>query len=100
MDFLESIDVKARAKLLARIEAIEIHGIEIATRMQWVKKLEYNLFEIRVQLSGNQYRSLYFQSTGNQYVITHGFSKKTQKTPKQEIIHARHMRDTWQGNPQ
>ena len=26
------------------------------------------------------------------YIITHGFTKKTQKTPKSEIIHAKQIR--------
>ena len=26
------------------------------------------------------------------YIITHGFTKKTQKTPKREIIHAKQIR--------
>ena len=28
----------------------------------------------------------------NRYIITHGFTKKTQKTPKREIIHAKQIR--------
>lgn len=96
-DFLDGISSKARAKLLARIAAIEEYGVTFAATMLWVKKLEHNLYEIRVEYTGNQYRSLYFQVQGNHYMITHGFSKKTQKTPEQEKIHARHIRDRWIG---
>ena len=94
-DFLDAIDSKARAKLLARIKEIETHGLDVATRLLWVKKLEKNLYEIRVDSAGNQYRSLYFHAQDDLYVITHGFAKKTQKTPRREKTHARTVRDLW-----
>jgi len=33
-----------------------------------------------------------FHVINNRYIITHGFTKKTQKTPKREIIHAKQIR--------
>ena len=42
------------------------------------------------QGSGIQ-RALYFREAGNKYVITHGFSKKADRTPEQEIEHAKNL---------
>lgn len=46
------------------------------------------LFEIRVELGNNIFRIFAFFDKGNLIVLGNGFQKKTQKTPKQEIIKA------------
>lgn len=46
------------------------------------------LFEIRIEASGNIYRIFSFFDKGNLIVLGNGFQKKTQKTPKQEILKA------------
>lgn len=46
------------------------------------------LFEIRVDTSGNAYRIFCFFDEGNLVIVTNGFQKKTQKTPKDEIKRA------------
>jgi phage-related protein len=43
------------------------------------------LYEIRIQLGSNIYRIFCFFDAGSLIIITNGFQKKTQKTPKQEI---------------
>ena len=78
---------KDRIKLLTTIQKIEEEGIQIAIRMKWVKKLDNNLYEIRSKFGSNIQRAIYFQKVNNEYIITHGFTKKTQETPKREIAH-------------
>ncbi|WP_369333256.1 type II toxin-antitoxin system RelE/ParE family toxin [Haloferax sp. Atlit-19N] len=34
---------------------------------------------------------MYFQKVDNEYIITHGFTKKSQKTPSREIEHAKRI---------
>lgn len=41
--------------------------------------------EIRVRVSSNSYRVLFFTFTGCRLVLLHGFMKKTTKTPTREI---------------
>lgn len=53
------------------------------------KKIDSDIFEIRSKVSSNIQRALYFHVSNNRYVITHGFTKKTQKTPKSEIQRAK-----------
>ena len=48
--------------------------------------------EIRLKCHNSIQRALYFHVINNRYIITHGFTKKTQKTPKREIIHAKQIR--------
>jgi phage-related protein len=43
------------------------------------------LFEIRIKDKSNIHRILYFTYTGRRFVLLHGFTKKTEKTPVREI---------------
>ena len=70
----------------------EKYGMSEAARNQWVKKLETNLYELRSKVSSNIQRVFYFHVVDNRYVITHGFTKKTDKTPENEKKRAREIR--------
>ena len=50
-------------------------------------------FEIRTIVGTNLTRVLYFFCIGKKAVLTNGFVKKTQKTPKKEIEKAKSYRD-------
>lgn len=63
--------------------------------MQWIKKLEKDLFELRSACGGNIQRVIYFHLERDRFIITHGFTKKTQKTPRSEIDHAQIMRNRY-----
>ena len=56
----------------------------------YLKHLEgtEGLYEIRVQLGSNKYRIFCFFDGGKLIVLANGFQKKTQKTPKSEIVKA------------
>lgn len=60
--------------------------------MKWVKKLDKNLYELRCHTASNTYRAIYFHAVENRYIITHGFTKNTKKTPRQEIDRAKKIR--------
>jgi len=51
------------------------------------KKLDKNLFEIRIR-RGGQIRILYFYHEKDLVVGVHGFVKKSQKTPQKELKQA------------
>lgn len=44
-----------------------------------------DIWEVRVQYGGNIFRLLGFFDGAKLIILTHGFQKKTQKTPKQHI---------------
>ena len=46
------------------------------------------LYEIRIQVGSDIFRIFCFFDEGKLVVLANGFQKKTQKTPKQEIIKA------------
>ena len=62
---------------------------------QYIKKLVgTGLWEVRAEFGGNAFRLLGFYDGENLIILTSGFAKKTQKTPKQEIETAeRRMKD-------
>lgn len=91
-EFYNSLPVKDRNKLRATIEMIEEAGIQAAIQLEWVKKLDSKINEIRSKVSSNIQRVLYFHVKNNQYIITHGFTKKTQKTPIKEIERAKQIK--------
>lgn len=96
-EFLCSLPEKDEAKLVSTIRSVELVGMQEAARQQWVKKLRDGIFELRSQQGSDIQRALYFQKQGNYYVITHGFTKKTDKTPASEIEKAKRlMKQYWQ----
>ncbi|MCH4009963.1 type II toxin-antitoxin system RelE/ParE family toxin [Companilactobacillus sp.] len=97
-NFLEQLSDKDKIKLLIRIDSVQEYGLLFAQKLQWIKKINTNLYEIRSQVSSNIQRAVYFHVDGNRYIITHGFTKKTRKTPRREIEHALKMRQEFFSN--
>lgn len=56
------------------------------------------LYEIRVQVGNNIFRIFCFFDIDNIVVIGHGFQKKTQKTPKQQIEKAENIKRDYYEN--
>lgn len=61
-------------------------------REPYSKHLEDDIFELRNKVGSDITRVLYFFVIGETIVLTNGFTKKTQKTPKSEIQKAK---DYW-----
>ena len=89
-DFLDSLSEKMRAKVLRTIMLLEQNGNNL--REPYSKPLGDGIFELRVQHASDISRVLYFFTIGNNIILTHGFVKKTQKTPKAEIVRAKKYR--------
>ena len=85
LEWRDALPAKDRLKLDATILKISQYGLGVALKMQWAKKLDADIWEIRSQHANNIQRVCIFHRIGDQYVITHGFTKKTQKTPRNEI---------------
>ena len=85
-DFLDALSPKLRSKSLQTIDYLRTFGNEL--RDPFSKKIEWkneSIFELRVKQSNNIIRIFYFFCIGNRIILTNGFVKKTQKTPKKEI---------------
>lgn len=92
-DFLLSLETKMRAKIVRTITMLEANGYELREPLS--KSLEDGIFELRAQVGNNISRVLYFFVIGKKIVLTNGFIKKQQKTPKNEIALAKKYRDDY-----
>ena len=93
-EFIETMPFKARLKMLHNISMVQI-GVK-DTRI--FKKLgDSDIWEFRSEYDGNVYRLLSFwdKTQKSLVVATHGFDKKTQKTPQNEIRHAEQIRNEY-----
>ena len=84
-DFLDTLDSKQAQKVAWVMQAVE-ELEKVPTT--YLKKLvnTKGIWEIRVQMGSNIFRFLGFFNQGYFIVLTNGFQKKTQKTPKSEIL--------------
>lgn len=92
-DFILSLDMKMRAKMLRSIAFLEANGKDVREPIS--KYLGDGIFELRAQFGNNITRVLYFFFTGNKAILTNGFIKKTQKTPNSEIDKAKRYRSDY-----
>lgn len=87
--FLESLPDKVKDKI-----AYNISKSRYFMDKELFKKLNDEIWEFRTIYQGFKYRLLAFwdRDTGNLVIATHGFVKKTQKTPESELAHAEALR--------
>ena len=89
-DFILGLAIKMRAKMLRIVDFLEVNGSDL--REPYSKHLDDGIFELRAQVGSDLSRVLYFFVLGRKVVLTHGFIKKTQKTPPSEIERAKRYR--------
>lgn len=92
-DFIHSLPEKMIAKILKEIELLSAYGNEL--REPYSSHLEDGIFELRAKQVNNISRVLYFFVIGRTIILTNGFVKKTQKTPKSEIELAKKYRSDY-----
>ena len=61
-------------------------------REPYSKHLDDGIFELRAKVGSDISRVLYFFYVDQRIIVTNGFVKKTQKTPKSEIEKAKEIR--------
>ncbi len=86
-EYLDSLNKKLRAKTLRSISILEEFGNEL--RHPISEPLGDGIFELRTIAGSDITRILYFFLVGEKIILTHGFTKKTQKTPLREIEKAK-----------
>jgi len=87
--FLNSLPNKDATELTELIFKIQKVGFSFSAKQQWIKKLSQNLYEIRSRRANNIQRVVYFHVENHIFVISHGFTKKTNKIPLHEINKAK-----------
>lgn len=96
-EFLDSLSDQQTRKVAWVLRLIERLDVVPA---QYFKKLSGtdDILEARIQVGGNIFRLLGFFYESSVVVLTHGFVKKSQKTPVQEIeLAEQRKRDYLQG---
>ncbi len=91
--FLEELRAKSAAKVVAVLKLVERQPTLSNRFLRKLKGTE--LFEVRVPASKQAYRFPCFFAGDTLVVLTHGFDKKTQKTPKAEIRRAEEYREDY-----
>ena len=93
-EYIGAMPEKARKKMLYNISLVM--GGVVDSRI--FKKLSNSgIWEFRAEYENKEYRLLSFwdKTKASLVIATHGFDKKTQKTPQQEIKHAEKIRNEY-----
>ena len=78
-------DIRASFERIAGL--IRTNGLE-RVHEPYVKHLEGLLWEMRLSGRSGIARAVYVTAIGKRVVVVHAFGKKTQKTPRREIVTA------------
>ena len=92
-EFLNSLDLKMRAKMVGTISILQEFGTSV--REPYSKHIGDGIFELRAKVGSDISRVMYFFYLGGKIILTNGFIKKTQKTPEKEIDLAKRYRDDY-----
>lgn len=89
-DYLDGLSSNNRQKVLAWITMLGERGPTLPR--PFADLLEDGIHELRIKLSGEQTRILYFFVFQECIILTHSFTKKTEAVPKAEIAKAKKCR--------
>ena len=92
-EFILSQDLKMKSRLYRTLAVLETAGNNI--REPYSKFLGDGIYEVRVRQGNKIGRVLYFFVVNKKIILTNGFIKKTQKTPKSEINKAKKFRSEY-----
>jgi phage-related protein len=90
-EYIKKLSINERAKTLALIDHLEEKGPDL--HRPYSDLLEDGIHELRIKLTGNQVRILYFFCYKNIIILTNVFDKHTNKVPSAEIKLAKKNRD-------
>lgn len=98
-DYFERFFIQQTEKVKARI-IWTLNLIEDIERIPEVyfKHIESTngIYEIRIKLGSDIYRIFCFFNQGKLIILANGFKKKSQKTPKKEIVRALKIREEYE----
>lgn len=91
-EFLDTLQPKIKAKVMKWLQMLEKEGPNLPR--PYADVLKGKIRELRVIFASNHYRLLYF-FYGRKIIITHGFLKKTDQIPSEEIEKAELVRQNF-----
>ena len=91
-DWLRALDKRDRKTIGEDIKVVQFRW---PLGMPFVRKIESGLWEVRSRLRGGRIGRVCFTVREGEMVLLHGFIKKTQKTPVQDLDVARNRKKQW-----
>lgn len=82
--FLHKQNIKVQDKIFKVIEIIETYERVPSNYLRFLKGTD-GLYEARIKLGSNIWRVFCFFDEGKLVILLNGFTKKSQKTPQNEI---------------
>jgi phage-related protein len=92
-DFLKSLSLKPRAKCSKYIQMLENNGLRLPS--QYLEKVRGDIWALRPEYGGNEYRLFFFRTSKNRFVITHAILKNTRRLKLSDIETAENRRTDW-----
>ncbi|MCB0208976.1 MAG: type II toxin-antitoxin system RelE/ParE family toxin [Anaerolineae bacterium] len=91
-EWLKSLDKEDRKTIGEDIKLVQFRW---PLGMPLVRKMEADLWEVRIRLSGGRIARVLFTVRGSEMALLHSFIKKSRKTPKKDLELARRRKDLW-----
>ena len=92
-EWLKTLDRDDRKKIGEDIKVVQFRW---PLGMPLVRKIDPDLWEVRSRLSQGRIARVFFTGHLQEIAELHGFIKKSQKTPANELKTARVRKDLWQ----
>lgn len=93
-DFLSGLEPKMQAKAMKDLNALRANANLL--REPRSKSMGKGLFELRIRQANDIVRVFYFFFFDRRIVVTNGFVKKSQKTPRAELERALKYKTDWE----
>ncbi len=92
-EFVHALDIRSRRRFVDTVELLESFGRGLTA--PHAKYIGNEIFELRFESIEGSGRVLYFFFDGEKAILTNGFIKKSNKTPKKENETAIGRRETY-----
>src|SRR3989338_5544587 len=96
-EFVKCLDISSKRKYWHKIDYLREFGKSLCE--PHAKNLGSGIYELRFRGSDGHFRVLYFFFSSGHAVLTNGFKKKKNQTPKQEIDLAVSRRNSFLTSP-
>jgi len=85
-EFLDSLRPEGRAKALALVHALKLHGPNLP--FPYSSQAASKIRELRTQYGKDKIRILYFADARRVFILLHGFVKRSAKLPPSDLAKA------------
>ena len=82
-EWIRSLSEQDQTRIFKTIGLLASYGVQLT--MPHARHLRGKMWELRIAAGRRDYRILYAAVVGKKFVLLHGFSKKTPKTPPGEF---------------